>query len=105
MSSAPVYTTAIIGAGTAGKLALDALTKSSRLTPGAVVDLFPAALASIKEAYPGVQTYTSTAQMYAAHKPDVVGIATYAPSHLPMALEAMSQPIKGLVVEKPICHL
>jgi predicted dehydrogenase len=105
MKSDAVYTAAIIGAGTAGKLALDALTKSPRFTPVAVVDLFPAALESIKQAYPGVQTYTSTKEMYAAHKPDVVGIATYAPSHLPMALEAMEQPIKGLVVEKPICHL
>ncbi len=103
MTSTPVYSVGIIGAGMAGKLALDALVKSPRFTPVAVADLYPSALEAIKEKYPGVKTYTSTSQMYANHSLDVVGIATYAPSHLAMAQEAMAQPIKGLVVEKPIC--
>jgi predicted dehydrogenase len=105
MATTPVYTAAVIGAGTAGKLALDALTNSARFTPVAVMDLYPAALEAIKQKYPGVACYTSTQEMYAKHKPDVACIATFPPSHLPMALEAMTQPLKGLVVEKPLCDL
>lgn len=105
MSNLPVYTAAVIGAGTAGKLVLDAMTKSARFTPIAVTDLYPATLDAIKEKYPGVTCYTSTEQMYAHQKPDVVCVATFPPSHLAMAVQAMKQPIKGLVVEKPLCDL
>jgi predicted dehydrogenase len=96
------YTASIVGAGMAGKLALQALTASKRFRPTAVADLSEDALERIRQKYPDLATYSSPQQMFQRSPSDVICIATYAPSHLPLTLEALQLPIRGLVVEKPL---
>jgi len=99
------YRASVIGAGMAGHLTLDALKASPRFTSVAVSDVNAAALAKIATEYPDVRTFPSPEAMFAASPADVVCIATYAPSHLPLTLAALAQKPRGLSVEKPLADI
>lgn len=98
------YTAVVIGAGSAGNLALRALADSPRFSPVGVADLRAESLDAVRRQHPQVLTFTSSQEMLDSLRPDVVCIATYAPSHLPLtrlALERLTA-LKGIVVEKPL---
>jgi len=96
------YTASIIGAGAGGQLSLTALAASKRFEPVAVTDLSDGARSNTESDYPHVRTFASHEQMFEQCPSDVVVVATYPPSHLPLTLAALNLPLKGIVVEKPL---
>ncbi len=95
-------TASVVGAGGGGRLSMSALTASERFELLAAADIDPQARASAEEQFPGVRTFPGHAEMFAACPTDVVCVSTWAPSHAPIALEALKLPLKGILVEKPL---
>jgi predicted dehydrogenase len=96
------YTGAVVGAGSGGKLSLQALNASDRYELLAVADLHPQALETARTLYPHIQTFATHQEMFAQCPTDVVCVSTWPPSHLEVTQEALNLPLKGIVVEKPL---
>ena len=99
---ARTYTATVVGAGAGGRLSLKALAASPRFEPVGVADINADAREEIAGAFPGVRTFASHEEMFEKRPSDVVCVSTYAPSHLPITLDALKRPLKGLLVEKPL---
>src|SRR5208283_2005991 len=93
-------TASVVGAGVGGHLSMRGLAHSERFRLVAAADLRAEALARVETAYPGVCTFTDYRTMFADCPTDVVCISTYPPSHESMTLDALSLPLKGILVEK-----
>lgn len=93
---------AVIGCGHGGGLSLDALQKSDRYELVAAVDSSETALQDIAARFPGIRPFTDYNDMLAECGPDVVCVATPAPSHAPIGLDALRSGLKGLLLEKPL---
>lgn len=103
MSDRRPLTAAVIGAGAGGTLSIDALIASDDFQLVAVADMSEAALERVRAKDPGIQTFTSAEEMFAARPTDVVCVSTYAPTHLPLTRAALDIPgLSGLLVEKPL---
>lgn len=101
--STRVYTAAVIGAGTGGRLNLEGFDSSSRYRLAAVADVSRDALRAVKHAYPQVRTFTDHREMIEKCPTDVVCVATWAPSHLPIARDVLAAgAAHGIVMEKPL---
>jgi predicted dehydrogenase len=99
----PTYTAAVIGGGLGGRLSLDALQASDRYTLVAAADLRPEVRASLEADYPGLRTFATPQELFAAAPVDVVCVSTYPPSHEEVTLAALALPgLKGVLVEKPL---
>ncbi len=97
------YSMSVIGAGWGGHLSMTGANESDRFELKAVCDLTQEAAAKAKAKYPHIQIFTDINQMFAESPTDVVSVATWPPSHMPLALAAMDQlPLSGIVVEKPL---
>jgi predicted dehydrogenase len=89
---------------------MNALRDSDRFELVAVADVRPEVCEALAEGYPGIRTYPSHEDMYAACPTDVVCVSTYPPTHEPIALDALQRarslraPLKGILVEKPLGH-
>jgi predicted dehydrogenase len=81
---------------------LAALAASERFTPVAVADLRAEARAESARLCPGIRTFASPEELFARCPVDVVCVATYPPTHLPIALQALELPLRGILVEKPL---
>lgn len=68
------------------------------------VDLSPENLAAFGSKFnlPAEQLFASTDALYAALTPDVVSICTWPGLHASMALDAIDQGAKALIIEKPL---
>ena len=97
-------TASVVGAGAGGRLSMQALARSDRFRLVAAADLRPDALASLATDYPGLRTFTDHRAMFDACPTDVVCVSTYPPSHEEVTLDALSLPLKGILVEKPLGH-
>ncbi len=97
-------TASVIGGGTGGRLSLQALTRSAHFRLVAAADLRPDVLVGLERDYPGLRTFTDYREMFATCPTDVVCVSTYPPSHEPIALDALTLPLKGILVEKPLGH-
>lgn len=96
------YTASVVGCGSGGKLSLAAYAASSRYELTAACDLSDESLDAITSVYPGIKLYNSHEEMFASSPTDVVSVSTYPPTHLPITLHALEQPLKGILVEKPL---
>ncbi len=98
----PVYTAAVIGGGSGGQLSLAALAASPRFELVALADLRAEVREEMARRYPGLRTFATHRELLAACPVDVVCVATYAPSHAEVALDALATPLRGILVEKPL---
>jgi predicted dehydrogenase len=97
------YTAAVVGAGTGGRLSLDALAASDRYDLLAVADIHPQARQSAAERYPGARVYADHTEMLARCPTDIVCVSTWPPSHLEVVLDALKlDGLRGLLCEKPL---
>jgi predicted dehydrogenase len=85
-----------------GKLSINALAASDRFELVAVADLRADAREAVAAAHPGVRTFATHQELFATCPTDVVCVATWPPSHLAVVQDALTLPLKGLVVEKPL---
>jgi predicted dehydrogenase len=83
---------------------MQGLVQSNRFRLVAAADTRPEALAKLADDYPGIRTFTDHRAMFAACPTDVVCISTYPPSHESVTIDALSLPLKGILVEKPLGH-
>ena len=95
-------TASVVGCGAGGGASLSALHASDRFDLKAACDLKPDVCEKLRGMYPGIQTFTSHRQMFDECPTDVVCVSTYATSHLPITLDALALPLKGILVEKPL---
>src|SRR5215470_19134656 len=79
------YTAAVIGGGVGGKLSAAALAASDRFGLVALADLRAEARAECAALYPGIAIYATHQELFAHHPTSVVCVATYPPTHLPIA--------------------
>ena len=95
-------TASVVGGGMGGNASLAALHASDRFDLRAACDLRPEVCDKLREAFPGIQTFTSHQDMFKDSPTDVVCVSTYATSHLQITLDALALPLKGILVEKPL---
>jgi len=98
-----LLTASVVGCGLGGRLSLEALSISPFFRLVAAADLRPEIQPSLEQAFPGIRTFASHAEMFAHCPTDVVCVSTYAPSHERIVLDALGLPsLKGILVEKPL---
>lgn len=97
-----IYRAAVVGAGAGGTLSMRALAASGRYELVAVADVNDEALARARETFPGIETYGSHRDMFSAHDLDVVCVSTWPPTHRTVAEDALTLPLKGILIEKPL---
>lgn len=95
-------TASVVGGGWGGKLNMTGLTNSERFELVAAADIKPEVCRELEGQYTGLRTFTDYSEMFAACPTDIVCVATYAPSHEVVTLDALKLPLKGIVVEKPL---
>lgn len=97
---------AVIGGGAGGRLSLNALTASPLFEAVAAADLRAEVRQELEEQYPGLQTFATHQEMFAA-LPDleVVCVSTYPPTHEEVTRDALAAlSLRGILVEKPLGH-
>ncbi len=98
------YTASVIGGGAGGTLSMTALHQSAQFELVAMADLNPTVREQAAQRFPGIQTYASHEELFAAAPTDVVCVSTYPPSHEAVTMAALELPLKGILVEKPLGH-
>jgi predicted dehydrogenase len=98
-----VLTASVVGCGVGGRLSLEALSSSPFFRVAAATDLRLEVQKSLKQEFPGLQTFGSHVEMLAHCPTDVVCVCTYAPSHESIVLDASElTSLRGILVEKPL---
>ena len=97
-------TGSVVGAGGGGRLSMSALAESERFELLAAADIDPRACEAVAEEFPGIRTFASHQEMFAACPTDVVCVSTWPPSHEQITLDALAGDLKGILVEKPLGH-
>ncbi len=97
-----ILTASVVGGGWGGTLNMSGLANSDRFELVAATDIKPEVCRVLEEQYPGIRTFTDYQEMFAICPTDVVCVATYAPSHEAIAIDALELPLKGICVEKPL---
>ncbi|MGH3145735.1 MAG: Gfo/Idh/MocA family protein, partial [Rubrobacter sp.] len=97
-------TAGVVGGGLGGRLSMRAIADSERFELVAAADLRREVLDGLGRDFPGIRTFESHRDMFASTPTDVVCVSTYPPSHEGVALDALRQPLKGILVEKPLGH-
>lgn len=96
------YTATVVGCGSGGKLSIKALEASERFELVGVTDLRPEVCDELKTAYPHLRTFPSYEEMFSECPADIVCISTWPPSHKEITIKALTHPLKGILVEKPL---
>ena len=97
-------TVSVVGGGTGGRLSLSAAACSEHYQLVALADLRPEVGTELSGKYPGLQVFTDFREMLRVCPTEVVCVSTYPPSHEEVILEALSLPLKAILVEKPLGH-
>jgi predicted dehydrogenase len=97
-------TASVVGGGAGGKLSLKALADSELFEATALADLRPEVGEELRQKFPGLQTFTDYREMFQKCPTDIVCVSTYPPSHEEVTMEALKNPLKGILVEKPLAH-
>lgn len=97
-----IYNAAVIGAGSGGKLSMKAAAASERFHLVAIADWREEARREAEALYPGLRTFATHEELFAAVPVDVVCVSTWPPTHLAVTQAALALPIQGLLVEKPL---
>jgi len=92
---------AVVGLRGIGRMHLQMMQATGRITPVAVCDIDPSLKESVLQEFPDVRFYTDRADMLQKEKLDVVAVATPHNLHLPVALDAIAAGVH-VVVEKPM---
>ncbi len=93
---------AVIGGGVGGYLSMNGLAASEHYQLVAACDLRPEVCKRIEADFLGIKAFTSSEALLAEMNIDVICVSTFPPSHLPMCLDALKLPLKGLLMEKPL---
>jgi predicted dehydrogenase len=100
-----IFSAAVVGGGAGGRLSLAALSSSARFELIAAADLRADVRENLAEKYPGLRTFISHREMFAACPVDVICVSTYPPSHEEVTMDALATlPLRGILVEKPLGH-
>lgn len=97
-----MLTASVIGCGYGGGLSLDALADSSDYQLIAAADPSVDTRKRVADRFPNVCLFADYRDMLAECKPDVVCVATPAPSHAPIAAAVLERGPQGLLLEKPL---
>ena len=97
-------TVSVVGGGAGGQLSLEAAADSEWYDLVALADLRPEVGRELRLKFPGLQFFSDFREMFRICPADVVCVSTYPPSHEEVALEALSLPLKAILVEKPLGH-
>ncbi|MCK1571208.1 Gfo/Idh/MocA family oxidoreductase [Bradyrhizobium sp. 174] len=97
-------TATVIGAGHGGSNTINALLASDRYELIGVADMSEAARARVNDKTGGaVKTYAAADELLKASPADVVCIATFPGTHLPLTRDAVATGyVRGLLIEKPL---
>ena len=95
------FRSAVIGIGGIGKWHAQMQRDTRRMTVAALCDANAATHEWAAREFPGAAFYTSTAELFAREKLDLVSIVTPHDLHAPLAIEALNHGI-NVVVEKPM---
>ncbi len=95
-------TACVIGGGAGGRLSLDALARSPFFRLVGAADLRADARAELECRYPGIRTFATHHELFAACPSEVVCVSTWAPSHATITTDALALPLKAILVEKPL---
>ena len=98
----PPLTASVIGGGLGGRLSLDALARSPLFRLTGAVDLRAEVRAELEQKYPGLRTFATHQELFAACPTEVVCVSTWAPSHAAITRDALALPLKAILVEKPL---
>jgi predicted dehydrogenase len=91
---------AILGMGAMGRRHIAVVRRVEGAELAAVVDVRPEAIAAAE--LPGIPAYANARTMLAEVRPDIVIVATTAPSHHPLVLAAAKAGVRGIFCEKPM---
>ncbi len=83
---------------------MQALARSKRFRLVGAADLRQDVRASLQQDFPDLRTFTDHRAMFDQCPTDVVCVSTYPPSHEEVTLDALTLPLKGILVEKPLGH-
>jgi predicted dehydrogenase len=97
-------TVSVVGGGVGGRLSLNAAHCSEHYEVVALTDLRAEVGLELGRIFPGLQFFTDYREMFRVCPTDIVCVSTYPPSHEEVALEALSLPLKAILVEKPLAH-
>jgi predicted dehydrogenase len=97
-------TVSVVGGGAGGRLSLEGAAKSERYELMALADLRPEVGRELSPKYPALQFFADYREMFRVCPTDVVCVSTYPPTHEEVAVEALSLPLKAILVEKPLGH-
>jgi predicted dehydrogenase len=95
-------TAAVIGGGAGGRLSMDALHASAAFQLTAAVDIRPEVRRELSKRYPNLKTFASHDELFAQCPTELVCVSTWAPSHEAITLAALTLPLRGILVEKPL---
>ena len=103
-SGRPPARVAVVGAGGMGRDQCVALARIPGVELVAVADLRPESLERLAKQVelPWTRLYGDAAELLDKESPDVLSIATTAPSHVALARMALEAGVKRVVVEKPL---
>ena len=99
---ATTYSATVVGAGMGGKGSMKGLVESGRYRLLGVADWSEEARTWVEQTYPGTRTFSSHREMFEQCPSDVVCVSTWPPTHLEVTRDALAQPLKGILVEKPL---
>jgi predicted dehydrogenase len=97
-------TVSVVGGGAGGRLSLEAAARSERYELMALADLRPEIGRELNRKFAALQFFADYREMFRVCPTDVVCVSTYPPSHEEVAVEALSLPLKAILVEKPLGH-
>ncbi len=100
----PAVRVGIVGAGGMGRDQCAALARTPDVELVAVADLRPEALDRLAKQVqlPWTRFYRDAAELLEKETPDVLSVATTAPSHVALARMAIEAGVRRVVVEKPL---
>lgn len=91
---------AVIGLGPMGRRLMQAISRVKGLELVAVADLRPEVLEEVEDG--SIQRFTSSTQLFSAVDVDLAVVATNAPSHHPIVMQAIRAGVKRIFCEKPM---
>ena len=95
---------AVVGCGIGGRKHIQAVLENPGCKLVAICDIQEEAFTRVEKAFPiqGVGRYTDYSKMLKDETPDILCIATLAPTHYSIALAGLKAKVKAILAEKPI---
>ena len=97
-------TASVVGGGGGGQLSMRALEASEHFELVALADTRVAVCDQMREIFPNLKTFLTHRELFAQCPTDVVCVSTYPPSHEEVVIDALRNPLRGILVEKPLGH-